>query len=389
MAPIPDYARVDIARKLILMLKDEPNSFFNPLDASLAKYVPPRKDYECGKWVMDGDSEPIQVTIVGEISPDTQTGPYGELEYGEEPDTRSIEPSRVGKIKAKFNILLPPKVELDFLDGDNFKKDLKQCANNLNSIEQLHEAQFKESYESPHVTINPFTRYSKVHTGAQASLATEQLFIKPGKKQGNEKKPAQMFNDDGSGAQDNDTLHTWPDPLSRFDEIPNKWEYRLNTNIQAFDHEGNLVHPKDWPAVFTPGTLIEAHCMPVLWDMTSMSASSRTYQLRLLKIRALHEPATPVSTRQKNPAIAPSSLKRKAHADIILKSPSNRPFKKIELEYDLTDDVNPPSPSTSSASTVESVVAGSSVSNAAKPRGRSRKQKEKEPEVGMEITHDV
>ncbi len=70
---------------------------------------------------------------------------------------------------------------------------------------------------------------------------------------------------DGSNAQDDDTLLFWPDPKGRFGEVLNKSDYRVNTNIQAFDHLGNLVHPRDWAKIFTPGTMVEAHCMPIMY----------------------------------------------------------------------------------------------------------------------------
>ncbi len=163
MPSIPDHIRVDLVRKLIDILKAEPDSFLNNFDSARAKYVA-GKEYDCGKWVLDDDKEPIQVVVVGEIGPRSQLGPYGEAAYNAEgrqavssikqniiylklTDSKPVDVKKLTKLKGRFNILFPPRIELDYVDGDSYKVSLKTFANNLNAIEMDNELRYGHSYD--------------------------------------------------------------------------------------------------------------------------------------------------------------------------------------------------------------------------------------------------
>lgn len=53
-----------------------------------------------------------------------------------------------------------------------------------------------------------------------------------------------------------DTLASWPDPEDLYRTGSNKAFFKLNTNLQIFDKDGDLVHPLNYDKILLPRTWI-------------------------------------------------------------------------------------------------------------------------------------
>lgn len=58
-----------------------------------------------------------------------------------------------------------------------------------------------------------------------------------------------------------DTLATWNDPNGIYANVSDKNNYKLNTDLEVYDADGNLVHPSNYHNVLLPGAwvIFDAH----------------------------------------------------------------------------------------------------------------------------------